>query len=519
MLAALPGWQQGILVGVALTAVGVLGLRALLRRRVPWAANVAAPLVLFGPAIGLVLGAFAGGAPLGFWDPAAPWATKIGWGILVFFGAVAVAGVARSFLQSRMVTEELGLKIPALLLDTARWVLWIVMLFVVVGGIWRRTEWFTALFTASAVGTVIVGLALQETFANFFAGMGLLSERVYRIGDWVWIGDEEGEVIGVSRRTTRLRTRQSDLLVLPNRQVAAGKIRNMSKPEPFHAEFAHVTAPLDVPPNRVRLVLRQSLRAVPAVLADPKPRLRLKRYVDGAIEYELKFWTTDLAGLPEVRSDVLIQVWYHFRRAGIEVPHPIRELRRGPPVARERAPDEATAAARARLSTVPFFAAMPDELVGALSRGARVLEYGAGEDVVVQGDAGDACYVIESGSLAVLVSEGGSSRQVAVLEPGDLFGEMSLLTGEPRTATVRALDDARVVRLGAESLKDVLAKAPEQASRLAEAATLRREGLAQAKASLDAAARARVDAEKRRLGELIRRFFRLHEAPPGAGRP
>jgi CRP-like cAMP-binding protein len=129
--------------------------------------------------------------------------------------------------------------------------------------------------------------------------------------------------------------------------------------------------------------------------------------------------------------------------------------------------------------------------------------------------------VIESGSVAVLVSDGPASRQVAVLEAGDLFGEMSLLTGEPRAATVRAIEDAKLVRLGASSLKDVLTRSPDLANRLAEAATLRREGLAQARASLDESARARVEAEKRRLGELIRRFFRLHEAdaPPPPRRP
>jgi small-conductance mechanosensitive channel/CRP-like cAMP-binding protein len=512
-VALLSGWQQGLLIGLGLLVIGVLALRTLVRRQVPWWPSVATPLLVFGPAVGTIVGAWASGAPLLFGRESG-WPTNVAWGVLVFVGATALFGLVRAFLESRIVKEELGFKIPALLLDAARWIFWITMIFVVVGGIWKKTEWFNALFTASAVGTVILGLALQETLANFIAGVALLSERTYALGDWVWLGEEEGEVVGISRRTTRLLTRQGDILVLPNRQVASNRIRNMSLPTTVHAEFVHLPASRDAPPNRVRLVLRQAIREVSAILADPPPRMRLRRHVPEGAEYEVKFWTTDIAGLPDVRSDLMIQIWYHFRRAGIEVPYPVQEWRRGPRVERGSPADGAFDAARARLATVPFFAAMPDDLLAALARGARFLDYGAGEHVVHQGQPGDDCYVVESGSVAVDVSEAGSSRQVAVLDPGDLFGEMSLLTGEPRSASVRALDDARLLRLGAESLREVLAKAPELALRLAEAATLRREGLQHARAALDATVRARVEAEKRRLGEAIRRFFRLHEASP-----
>src|SRR5688500_6541389 len=116
MGASLSAWLQGLLVGTAATVAGVLALRVLVRRQVPWWPSVAAPLRLFGPAVGLIVGAWAAGAPLAFWDPGATWSTKIGWGILVFFGATAVIGLVRSFLQSRIVTEELALRIPALLL-------------------------------------------------------------------------------------------------------------------------------------------------------------------------------------------------------------------------------------------------------------------------------------------------------------------------------------------------------------------------------------------------------------------
>src|SRR5688500_17785820 len=103
----MPGWQQGVLVAVALTVVGALALRALVRRQVPWWPSVAGALLLFGPAVGLIVGAWAAGAPF-FFGAAAGWPTNIGWGILVFVGATSIFGLVRSFLQSRLMTEEFG---------------------------------------------------------------------------------------------------------------------------------------------------------------------------------------------------------------------------------------------------------------------------------------------------------------------------------------------------------------------------------------------------------------------------
>jgi small-conductance mechanosensitive channel len=124
------------------------------------------------------------------------------------------------------------------------------------------------------------------------------------------------------------------------------------------------------------------MKEVPAIVADPPPRLRLRRYVPEGIEYEVKLWTADLAHLPEVRSDALIQIWYRFRRAGVEIPYPIQEWRRGPRVVREHPPEESAATARAHLGSLPFFSSLPEDVLAALARGAELLDYGAGEQVV-----------------------------------------------------------------------------------------------------------------------------------------
>jgi small-conductance mechanosensitive channel/CRP-like cAMP-binding protein len=502
------GWLLGVGVGIAGTLLGFLALRWLLRRQAAWSGSVAAPLLLFGPAVGLLLGSVLGGGPLWFGPGAERAPVNAAWSILAFFGATAVFGVARAFLQSHLVKEELGIRIPGLVLDAARWLLWLVMVFVVVGVIWGKTDWFTPLFTASAIGTVILGLALQETLANFIAGISLVTEGIYGIGDWVFIGDDEGEVLQITRRTTKLRTRTNDVLTIANRGIVSARVRNQSRATPAHAEFVHVFAPLDAAPNRVRQALREAVREVPGVLEDPAPIYRLLRFGDHGAEYQVKIFLTDVARVPDVKSDALVQIWYHLARAGIEIPYPVRELARLPSA--PRADREETArAVRARLHALPLFQTLPDEVLEGLVRDARVHVFGAGERVVQKGQGGDSCFVIDSGSVEVLAGDGAATTRVATLREGDLFGEMSLLTGEPRSATVRTLGDARLISVGAESLRDALQKSPDLAQRLAETATARREGLGSALSAADAATRARVEAGSTRLRTLIRRFFQV----------
>jgi small-conductance mechanosensitive channel/CRP-like cAMP-binding protein len=519
-------WTLAGVIGVAGILVGALLLKGLARLRFTWWPALISPAIAFGPAVGLLVGsslATGTAASMSFWSPDAHPAALAGWTLIVIFGALGAYAFVVRFLTSSVVVDTIGLKVPDVYVALGRFVLLLLMAFVVVGGVWRRSDLFSALITAGTAGSVILLLLFQDTIKNFIAAWAIFDEGVYAIGDWVWIGEDEGEVISVTRRTTKIQNRQGDLVTIPNAMVTAGKTRNQSRPTPAHAEFVRFFASYATPPNRVRDAVRRAVLEVPAIVANPSPRFRVRAFGESAIEYEAKVWLTDVASVPDILSDLRIQVWYRFQREGIEFQAPVRELRRGihqeePFEAKARAIDE-------RLKTVPFFGALPEDLRTVLARDAGLVRFGSGERVVRQGEPGDTCYVVDSGRLAVLVSDGKAEREVARLGPGDLFGEMSLLTGEPRAATVRVVDDARLVSVGSTSLRAALEASPDLANRLAEVTALRKEGLLEARAALDAESRARVDAQTYRLRELIHRFFRLTDVPsprtpsppPGSG--
>ena len=501
------GWAVGVLAGLALAFYGGRVLRALARREVLWWSSVAAPLLLVGPALGLLLGCWLTEHPLTWGGSPEQVPADVAWSILLFFGVAAFLDLTKAFLQSPFVTEHVGIRMPDLVLDAFRYVLYLVTIFVIIVQVWKKDEWLTPLYTASALGTVILGFAMQETLANFFAGMSLLAERAYTIGDWIWIGENEGEVVAISRRSTRIKTRQGDIVTLSNRIVAGGMLKNQSKPTPLHAEMLFVSAAYETPPNRVREVLRRAMEDVDGVLREPAPIVRLLKFADSGIDYQVKVWLTDVAHVPDILSEARVQIWYHFERAGISIPYPVRELRRAPPSTAATAPEPA--AVRERLSGAALFRGLPPEALETLARGAHADGFAAGERVVRQGARGRSCYVVDQGRVAVLLEEGGTTRSVATLGPGDVFGEMSLLTGQDRSATVKTLTDARLIEVEAGALEEALRLAPEIATHLAEVVTRRKEGLLEARAAMDADARARIQAGTLRLGALIRQFFRL----------
>jgi len=515
------GWLIGLGVGIAGLVIGQGILRTLVRLRVPWWPSVAGGLLVLGPAAGLLVGAWVSAGTtdaVAFASGDATVAARIGWSLVLFFAASTAYGLVRSFLSSRLAQEELGIRIPGLIFDAGRLFLWIAMVFVVIVTVWHGRQVVTQVLAVAGLSTLVIGLALQETLKNFIAGMAIVIEGTYAIGDWIFIGEDEGEVISITRRTTKIRNRMGDVVTVPNSLVTMGKVRNESKPTPLHAELVFAWAGYDAHPNHVRNVIREAVLEVPKVLREPAPVIRLARFHESGVEYEAKLWMSDVASAPDIRSDARVQIWYHFRRAGIRHPFPVRDVhqRAAEPVD----PRSERASALARLRTVPFFAALPEELIERLAEGVTLRDYAAGEAVCRQGQAGDTCYVVDAGSVSVSVGDGRQAeRQVAVLGVGSLFGEMSLLTGEPRSATVRAREDTRLVGIGSDTLRVALERAPDLAVRLAEVATLRKEGLLEARAALDAAASARVSASTRRLSDLIVRFFRLPTdgipRPPG----
>ena len=328
----------------------------------------------------------------------------------------------------------------------------------------------TATLATAGALSLVLGLALQDTLGNVFSGLAIQLEQPFRSGDWVALGQFTGRVRDLGWRATTLETRDRDMITVPNSLVTKVEIHNYSRPLPFAALKSEVGLPYGCPPTVARSVILGALAQVPEILSTPPPKVWLKSFGDSAIVYELRYFIdvkTWFEDAPDISSSVSSTLWYALKRADISIPFPIRTVYMHNVAVTDEA-ESIFLQAEKMLADVDFLRPLDDDTRRSLARRMRILHFGVGETIVRQGDQGETFYLVEAGDLAVRVRGSDNiERRVASLGPGAIFGEMSLLTGEPRSATVVATHDAILLALDREGFRDALLSNPDVARELA----------------------------------------------------
>ena len=353
--------------------------------------------------------------------------------------------------------------VPTLFRDLARGLGYLAILGVVMVTVFGKDP--SSLLLGSAVVSVALGFALQETLGNFFAGLALRLARPYTLGDRIEVGSFTGNVHKIDWRSTAMLNNQGDLLILPNAKLAQETITNHSSPTSVTGRYVEVGVHYRHPPNQVKKLVLEACSSVREALKEPEPEMYVTEFADSAINYRLRYFIHDFSERYRIDSKVREAIWYHFHREGIEIPFPIRTIY-------QAAPEEGVDVEREvgnLLETVDFFRVLGEEGLAVLRRRARYELYAAGEKVCVQGQPGDSFYIIRRGRLQVtIVNQEGEEIRSAEMRAGEYFGEMALLTGEPRSATVTALVDAELLRLRKEDLRAILSESTEVKEMLSE---------------------------------------------------
>jgi len=420
---------------------------------------------------------------------AAVFAPELTQKLLVAATALITVG-ALLFVLEMVVWDTLNLRrarpLPRLIWDLVAFTVTVAAVFMVLSRVFGVD--LTALLVTSTVVSVVVGLALQDTLRNFIAGIALQIDPPFAIGEWVRLGEHEGEVHEFSWRTLALRTRENNLIHVPNGSVATADVVNYARPEPHSALDLFVGVAYPHPPGEVKAVLALAAAEAEGVSPQRAPIILVDEYADFAVVYRIRVWLTDWSQKPAVKDAVLRRVWYRLRRAGMAIPYPVRDvnLRQVRADAEELARLDHEAAVFAALRPLPLLGPLRDDQVRDLAADSERQRFTAGEVLFGQGEPGDSLVVVTAGRLRVDVA-GDAGRPVTVAQrgPGDYVGEMSLLTGEARSATViaEAETDAIIVPKAAvaevllsdpaimEALSDVLAsRVLERDAHLAESA-------------------------------------------------
>ncbi|TCZ63251.1 mechanosensitive ion channel family protein [Roseicella aquatilis] len=392
-----------------------------------------------------------------------------------------------------------GAPYPRLLSDMVRAVLFAAAVAVILATVFGQPA--LGLVTTSSVAVAVVGFALRNIISDLFSGLALGIDAPYRIGDWIETAEgSAGRVTEIGWRVTRLLTREGVAVTVPNGLVAAHRLVNFGAATRFRATLR---LPLDpaLPVERARRILIAAALEAERRFPGLSPDLHLQEFTEGAAVYMLRFSVPDYGQEAACRDAVAAAALRALHRAGLAPARPARHLHL------ERAPAAPPAAGDALLRRIPLFAGFPEEERQALETMLRERLVPRGETIVRQGEAGDSLFLLAEGALEVRVLRDGRELPPNRMGPGEVFGEMSLLTGQPRSATVLAATEAVVFELRREHLDPVLRRRPELAESLAAIMAGRQARNASA-AAADSPAPAEAPEREALLGRL-RAFFRM----------
>ncbi|MEP6902916.1 MAG: mechanosensitive ion channel family protein [Actinomycetota bacterium] len=361
------------------------------------------------------------------------------------------------------------------------------------------------LFQGSTILGIVVGLALQDTLGNLFAGIALQADQPFQVGDVINLQSNKwtGVVESVSWRGVKLRTFQNKIVVISN-AVLGKEFIEVAPRENLNARVNFFSTLYSASPSKTIHLIREVVRQVENVSPKLRPIVRIKTLGENGIEWEIKYWLEDYAKYNDTDALIRQRIWYAFQRENIHFAFPTRTLyieKQG------LEPDFAESVNEIfeRLSEVPLFAPLSDEETQRIAESVEAKIFSPDEKIVRRGQDGTSMFVIHRGAVKVQINEDGKIKILRNLSEGDFFGEMGLFTGEPRTATVVAIEETEVLEITNTCLKPILEDNPDLVERFGDIIEERRTKLTE----LNQQHETDPQASKSGMFDSIRKFFGL----------
>lgn len=380
----------------------------------------------------------------------------------------------------------------------------------------------SGIITTSAVVTGILALSLQATLTNAIGGVVLQADESVEIGDWVELENgKRGIVTKIGWRYTVLETNDWDALIVPNATLLASTFTILGRrggERANHRMWVHFNVDFRFNPSDVIEVVERAIRSAPieGVLSEPPPNCVCMNFAesgrDSMAYYAVRYWLTDLRIDDPTNSRVRTRIYAALRRAEIPLAVPAQHLwvENDSEARRERKRRRAQDRRLGAITALPFLAPLDEDELDYLADHLGHVPFAAGEIVTRQDAVAHFLYIIVEGTVELRVYSGDAYDVVRTVTGPGFVGEMGLMTGAPRMATVVATTDLECYRLDKDAFQHVIGKRPDLAREISELLAQRAIELSEAKEGIGHDKRSRhVEDEKKRLLANIRSFFAL----------
>lgn len=386
-----------------------------------------------------------------------PFTQMVASALVVSVGVAALAALALVVDNIKKRPSDGGRSVPRLVLAFPRIVLIIAVGWILVDGIWRID--LSSAMTALGVTSLVVSLALQDTLGGIASGFTLLADQPFQPGDWIEADGVEGRVLDTNWRSSRIETRNGDLVAVPNGQLARATITNFDEPTRFHRIDFPVQVAFVHSPTSAKEMLLAAASSTPGVLADPAPNVLVLQVDDPLMTYQAQLWVDDYSIVPQVKSDFGSLVWYHSHRHGVGLPSPAQDLYLwdGQKASLSERRDRASILRGLRAS--PLLDQLDDDELDELANAAIDARFAAGETILDPGS--DDLVLVERGAAQLSFDVGGSRTVVVMdLTTGDLAASLDPSTTTGRQVHLVATTDCDVITLRSDLVVGVISRSP-----------------------------------------------------------
>ena len=359
---------------------------------------------------------------------------------------------------------------PKLLIDLCRVFIVLVCAAFIISQIWGLD--LKAMLAALGVGSLVIGLALQDTLGNLFSGIAVVSARQFRPGDWIKVGDIEGQVRSINWRSVSVATSTGDLIIIPNGQIARERLRNFGADKGSNAILIDFKLPNDQAPQPILDLILKTAATTANVMEDPKPVARIVSYDDADVTYRAIVYIKDYKSVGAVKTEFLANFWYGASRQGIRLPP--RPVVIQTSVAALKDGVAAAISIADRLTSLGIFH-NSRRAIEAISAHCRFEMYRKGQSLIKSGEPSSRFFVIAKGNAAAYLTTGSDKSLVEEFAAGELVLYKQFFRHHGCPFDVEALSDVETVSIPVQSLAELLATDADLSSDVERLLSLREE--------------------------------------------